>query len=320
MLSIFKRKHGYWHIRGTVTDGDRVVKVRRTTGTKSRKQAEAVARHVEQTILNQMTGRATALPFRLAAEAWLKVKPRSETCTLNCNELVSHYGNTFCDEINRDEWDAFVALNLYGNAASYINRKRSTLVSILHKAGRTGLNIPKHKEGDTRVRFLTFEEQERLLAEYPEYLRGMFTIMCYQGLRISEAVNLQPHHVNLEARKMTIKGKWGKVRILPIHQRAWDVLNDALPTNKQYIFYNSKGERYEDSRNVRGVHRRACKRAGIIDFTLHDWRHHWASRLIMAGANIKSLKKLGGWESITMVERYADVSDEHTEDTLMRMQ
>ena len=80
-----------------------------------------------------------------------------------------------------------------------------------------------------------------------------------------------------------------------------------------------QGERYEDSRNVRGVHSRACKRAGISNFTLHDWRHHWASRLMMAGGNIKSLQKLGGWESITMVERYADVSDEHTADTLTRV-
>lgn len=319
MLSIYKRKD-VWHIRGTITDGDRVVKVRRSTGQKVKRDAEGILKQVERTILNQMSGRATALPFKVAAQSWLNVKPRSETCKLNCNELVAHFGDRFCDDINRDEWDSFVSSYFYGRAASYINRKRSTLVSILHKTGRQGLQIPKHKEGDTRVRFLTYDEQERLLAEYPEYLRSLFIIMCYQGLRISEAVNLEPWHVNLEARRMTIKGKWGKVRIIPIHQRSWEVLNAALPTNKQYIFYNSKGERYKDSRNVRGVHNRACKRAGISNFTLHDWRHHWASRLMMAGGNIKSLQKLGGWESITMVERYADVSDEHTADTLTRVE
>lgn len=318
MLSLYKRKD-IWHIRGSITDGDRVVTVRRSTGQSVKKEAESILRQVERTVLNQMSGRATALPFKVAADAWLKVKPRSETCQDNCGQLIFRFGEMFCDDINRDEWDAYVSAYLYGRKASYINRKRSTLVSILHKAGRKNISIPKHKEDSDRVRFLSFEEQERLLSEYPEYLRGMFTILCYQGLRLSEAVNLEPWHVNLEVKRLTIKGKWGKTRILPIHDRCFDILNSILPTNKPYIFYNKLGQRYADSRNVRGVHRRACKRAGISNFTIHDWRHHWASRLMMAGANIKALKKLGGWESITMVERYADVSDEHISDTLMRL-
>lgn len=315
MLSIFKRKHGYWHIRGTVTDGDRVVKVRRTTGTKSRKQAEAVARHVEKTILDQMTGRAVALPFGVAADAWMKAKQRGNTDGYHYSRLRSHFSRHSVDRIDAEEWRGFVALNMYGAKPSHVNRMRATLVSIINFSGATA-DLPREREVSDRVRFLTYDEQERLLSEYPSFIRPLFVVLCYQGLRLSEALNLQSHHINLEANTLLVeKSKSGNRRIIPIHKR----VSSYFPDLSGYLFLNSKGERYADPRNLRGVHRRACKRAGIVDFTIHDWRHHWASRLTMVGASLPALMKLGGWSSERMVLRYASVSDEHITDTLMRL-
>ena len=53
------------------------------------------------------------------------------------------------------------------------------------------------------------------------------------------------------------------------------------------------------------------KRAGIADFRWHDLRHTWASWHTQAGTPRDVLQELGGWESESMVRRYAHLSTEH---------
>ncbi|MBI5917770.1 MAG: site-specific integrase [Nitrosomonadales bacterium] len=61
----------------------------------------------------------------------------------------------------------------------------------------------------------------------------------------------------------------------------------------------------------------ALKRAGIEDFRWHDLRHTWASWLAQQGTPLNVLQELGGWESESMVRRYAHLSQpvliEHSE-------
>jgi len=51
--------------------------------------------------------------------------------------------------------------------------------------------------------------------------------------------------------------------------------------------------------------RKALTRAGIDNFRFHDLRHTWASWHVQAGTSLYLLQKLGGWESLEMVQRYA---------------
>lgn len=53
------------------------------------------------------------------------------------------------------------------------------------------------------------------------------------------------------------------------------------------------------------------KRAGMTDFRFHDLRHIWASWLIQSGVPLSALQEMGGWESIEMVQRYADLALNH---------
>jgi integrase len=50
---------------------------------------------------------------------------------------------------------------------------------------------------------------------------------------------------------------------------------------------------------------RACQRAGITDFTIHDLRHHYASRLAQAGRSLQDIRDLLGHANTKMTERYA---------------
>lgn len=52
-------------------------------------------------------------------------------------------------------------------------------------------------------------------------------------------------------------------------------------------------------------------RAGIEDFTFHDLRHTFASRLVISGVDLTTLKELMGHKHIAMTMRYAHLSPEH---------
>ncbi len=46
-------------------------------------------------------------------------------------------------------------------------------------------------------------------------------------------------------------------------------------------------------------------------FRFHDLRHTWASWHIQNGTRIEVLQRLGGWETLAMVQRYAHLAPEH---------
>ena len=46
-------------------------------------------------------------------------------------------------------------------------------------------------------------------------------------------------------------------------------------------------------------------------FTWHGLRHTWASRLVMAGVDLRTLQQLGSWRTPMMVERYSHLSPDH---------
>lgn len=74
------------------------------------------------------------------------------------------------------------------------------------------------------------------------------------------------------------------------------------------IFLNSKGRAYRD---ISTAFNSAVKRAGIQDFTFHDLRHTFASRLVMRGVDLTTVKELMGHKHINMTLRYAHLSPGH---------
>jgi len=85
------------------------------------------------------------------------------------------------------------------------------------------------------------------------------------------------------------------------------------------VFLTQLGRPYSDAREykfpsgsgIKKAHATACRRAGVTDFHVHDWRHHWASWCVMSGIDLETVRQEGGWKSLRMVERYATVSAAH---------
>ena len=75
-----------------------------------------------------------------------------------------------------------------------------------------------------------------------------------------------------------------------------------------WVFCKKNGERYG---NVRKAFEGAKRRAGIVGFRFHDLRHTFASHLVMAGVDLRTVQELLGHKSYEMTLRYAHLSPDH---------
>ena len=101
--------------------------------------------------------------------------------------------------------------------------------------------------------------------------------------------------------------KSGEALRLPMHSQVQEILR-GLPRNGAYVFAEADGQPPWD---LTHTFTEAARSAGIADLHLHDLRHTWASRMAMAGVDLLTIKELGGWKTIQMVQRYAHLSPDH---------
>ena len=88
----------------------------------------------------------------------------------------------------------------------------------------------------------------------------------------------------------------------------------------RWVFPSETGETPLDPKNFTNrIYRPALRRAGIVDFTWHDLRHSFASRLTMGGVNIRTVQELLGHKSLRMTERYTHLSPAHKLDAVQRL-
>jgi integrase len=83
------------------------------------------------------------------------------------------------------------------------------------------------------------------------------------------------------------------------------------------VFPNTEGNR--DFRWAKRIIPAALRDAKIADFRFHDLRHTFASRLAMEGVDRLTIKELGGWKSLQMVQRYAHLSPSHRRSAIERL-
>jgi integrase len=170
------------------------------------------------------------------------------------------------------------------------------------------LRIAKEKVRNCIERWLTTEEEHRLLAASPPWLQEIIVFALHTGMRQSEILNLQWPLVDLARRTLTIlEQKNGARDTLPVNATAVAVLQARAAvraSSTAYVFVNAAGHR-RDAHNLLRSFYPAMRKAGIERFRFHDLRHTFATRLIQAGVDVYTVQKLGRWKTISMVLRYA---------------
>lgn len=153
--------------------------------------------------------------------------------------------------------------------------------------------------------------------------RALFELIYSCGLRVSEAVALQLTSLHLEQGFVTVSGKGGRQRLVPLMGAALDwverYLRDARPllagtAAEAALFLNRAGKRLTRA----GMWKRfqdAAARAGVTG-KLHTLRHSFATHLLGGGADLRSVQELLGHADISTTQIYthldaADLRDAH---------
>jgi integrase len=149
---------------------------------------------------------------------------------------------------------------------------------------------------------------------YADHLTPMALLSLNTGMRRGEVFNLLWEDVDFKHKLLAVRGdvaKSGKLRHINLNKEAMGVLTEwQAVTNGSagLVFPGKDGEVFVDvKKSFAGL----LSAAKIEAFRWHDLRHHFASRFVMAGGDLNTLRELLGHADIKMVLRYAHLSSEH---------
>ncbi len=191
------------------------------------------------------------------------------------------------------------------------------------------IELPKVNK--KQVSFLHHEEVERLLAAIADNsLIGLRDIAIVEllyssGLRVSELINLNRDHINVQRREFTVRGKGQKDRPIFISERAADAVSayleqraDSLPPlfirhgGHEHTVDNSGNFKRLTARSVQRLVAHYALKAGITKHVSpHTLRHSFATGLLRNGADLRSVQALLGHSNIATTQIYTHVTDPH---------
>jgi site-specific recombinase XerD len=182
-----------------------------------------------------------------------------------------------------------------------------------------------------QVTFLHIDEITRILEQIPADTetglrdRAIFELLFSSGLRVSELINLNRDHINLDRREFMVRGKGQKDRPVFISKSAASAVSDYLDERGDSLpalFLNNS--RNQPSTDTSGNYRRLTPRsiqrivdkyvraAGITKHVSpHTLRHSFATDLIMNGADLRSVQSMLGHSDISTTQVYTHITDPH---------
>jgi integrase len=188
-------------------------------------------------------------------------------------------------------------------------------------------DVRRQKEPKGRVRFLSAEERELLLAEckksYCPYLYLIVVLALSTGMRKAEIGKLRWRDVNLEHGIIILeKTKNGERRRVAVRGRALELLKQhsiVRQLNTDFLFPGELTHLNSRPFDFRKAWIRAKKNTGIENFVFHDLRHSCASYLAMGGASILEIAEVLGHKTLDMVKRYSHLTESHTASVVEKM-
>lgn len=220
-----------------------------------------------------------------------------------------------------------------GNAATSICRRLSALKSMYRFALSRGLvpHDPAHavhapKKHRSLPQFVSERDMDNILDSVEwgdDYIstrtRTILMILYETGLRVSELTGLDDSDVDYDLHELKVNGKGNKQRIVPFAEelelqlRAYMRMRDSQPakegvqltqSDRAAFLRNDKGHRMATWQVRQIVKRQLMCVENITKRSPHVLRHTFATSMLNNGADLESVQKLLGHESLATTEIY----------------
>lgn len=246
-------------------------------------------------------------------------------------------GKTLLSHINGKHLSDFVEhRKSEGCAAQTIKHGVTFICAVMKQARREGYSVstvepPSIPIKPTRLRYLSQEEENRLLEELDPLRTGrgipeqedrphlilkelqdnydLVLMLLDTGARYGEIAKLTWDQIDLEDQSIKLwRSKVSNESIIYMTSRVVEVLSrrSNSKSSSEHVFTNRRG-------GPRGLScsaiRKAIKRAGLIDVTIHTLRHTHATRLIQNGLSIYEVRSVLGHTDIKTTMRYAHLEN-----------
>lgn len=216
-----------------------------------------------------------------------------------------------------------------GYSKATIARKLATLRSFYKYLARSGaveaspVSAIRTPRQDKRLpKFLDVGQIEALLAS-PDTTtllgsrdRAILETIYSAGLRISELISLNVEDLDEFSEAVRIRGKGKKERLAPIGSHALRAIENYRaqrkaafgPATQGPLFVNKSGKRLS-ARSIRRKLDKYLLQAGIpLHISPHTLRHSFATHMLNAGADLRSVQEMLGHESLSTTQIYTHLT------------
>ena len=237
-------------------------------------------------------------------------------------------------KLNSAHFRSFAGMLMKNAETSSVARKMSTLRSFFRYLKRKGVVekswlalIPSPKLEQKLPDFLKIEEVFELM-KAPDQTgwigtrdRALFEILYGSGLRVSEVESLRKSSFEFKPGWIRVEGKGRKERLVPLTDSASDALSEYLkvrpePKEPDLIFIGYRGTPLT-ARSIARILARNMMRAALLSpqwidenrhVSPHALRHSFATHLLSAGADLRSIQELLGHSRLSTTQRYTHLN------------
>ena len=203
-----------------------------------------------------------------------------------------------------------------------INHPEETRIRYLSKTEEKRLRLVLQERNDQKVEARLSGNQFRAqrgysqmkeISGYSDHLEPLTLLAMNTGMRRGELFQLTWNKVDLINKILTVAAttaKSRKVRHIPLNNEAMQVLTTLnIDHSRGLVFPNP--ETGKPLTTIKTAWWKIVETADITDFRFHDLRHHFASKLVMAGIDLNTVRELLGHANLEMTLRYAHLAPEH---------
>lgn len=250
---------------------------------------------------------------RVSKKSWIHDEFRAR-------RWADFFGQKRLDEITSWDVERYRMMRKEQAAPGTVNRELALLRHMFNLAIRWGdakanpVDTRSHffREPKHRVRTLSSDEEERLMAALSrpgrEHVRAIVVVALNTGMRRGEILRLRWSDVDFAGGLLTVREtKNGEARVIPMNRVVRETLS-GLPRAGDHVFCNPLTGR--PIRSIREAFERACREAGVENFRFHDLRHTAATKLVLGGVDLVTVKEILGHKDIKMTLRYAHPTPE----------